>query len=158
MNSLLSLLYFRIPQNTCYPPPKFCMNDCFQKLLGWSGGGGGCMFLRTFANNREIQNHVYGNLYRVMKLFPLLDVYSSFYLQNISHFTPVSSIRISLPFFYLLISYLRNDACPSLNLSNNPKQSLMGGGGGKQTECIMGDSIIVNALLYNTNKLLHFRS
>ena len=65
-----------------------------------------------------------------MKFFPLLDVYSSFYLQNISHFTPVSSIRISLPFSYLLISYLRNDACPSLNLSNNPKQSLIGGAGG----------------------------
>ena len=110
------------------------------------------MFLRTFANNREIQNHVYGNLYRVMKLFPLLDVYSSFYLQNISHFTPVSSIRISLPFFYLLISYLRNEACRSLNLSNNPARSVCGGwcgawgGGGGQTECIMGDSIIVNAM------------
>ena len=93
-----------------------------------------------------------------MKFFPLLDVYYSLYLQNISHFTPVSSMRNSLPCFYLLISYLRNDACRSLNLSNNPTRSVCvrrgggggGGGGGAggaaQTECIMGDSTIVNAM------------
>ena len=86
-----------------------------------------------------------------------LVVYGSFYLKNISHFTPVSSIRISLPCFYLLISYLRNDTCRSLNLSINPTRSLGRGGGRRAalTECIMGDSIIVNAMLYNTNRLLH---
>ena len=105
------------------------------------------MFLRTFENNREIQNHVYGNLYQVIKFFPLLDVYSSFYLQNISHFTPVSSIRISLPFFYLLISYLRNEACRSLNLSNNPTRSVCGGGGGG-----LGANIVYNGRFDNSQR------
>ena len=120
---------FSNPPEYMLSPSQILNERLFPKAprVGW---GGGCMFLRTFENNREIQNHVYGNLYQVIKFFPLLDVYSSFYLQNISHFTPVSSIRISLPFFYLLISYLRNEACRSLNLSNNPTRSVCGGGGG----------------------------
>ena len=96
-----------------------------------------------------------------MKFSLYLSFTVHFISKNISHFRPVSSIRISLPCFYLLISYLRNDAYHSLNLSNNPTRSVCGGGGGgcwAQTECIMGDSIIVNAMLYNTNRLLHFRN
>ena len=33
--SLLNpILYFRIPHNTLCLPPKFCINHCFQMLLG----------------------------------------------------------------------------------------------------------------------------
>ena len=65
-----------------------------------------------------------------MKFSLYLSFTVHFISKNISHFRPVSSIRISLPCFYLLISYLRNDAYHSLNLSNNPTRSVCGGGGG----------------------------
>ena len=33
-NYLLPILYFRIPYNTLFLPPKFCIKYCFQMLLG----------------------------------------------------------------------------------------------------------------------------
>ena len=34
VNTIFAILYFRIPHNTLCLPPKFCINYCFQMLLG----------------------------------------------------------------------------------------------------------------------------